>query len=226
MVRNVFIVGDEDDGRAFGGVGASQCFEFLAHLRQRFGAHGNVVGRFGREFRIHKFRTMAHDPGDRGPQLTVGLDARITRVGAFLRRTKLDELAQLFDVFEGTMSLVGPRPEVPRYVALYPAALREKVLSVRPGITDFASIEYRDESTLLARSADPERTYREVILPAKALFWNGPMGVFERPEFAKGSFGVAESLAALGATLPAGTWVDLVLPAQAPANTETVKLWD
>jgi lipopolysaccharide/colanic/teichoic acid biosynthesis glycosyltransferase len=125
------------------------------------------VGLRGREFRIHKFRTMAHDPGDRGPQLTVGLDARITRVGAFLRRTKLDELAQLFDVFEGTMSLVGPRPEVPRYVALYPAALREKVLSVRPGITDFASIEYRDESTLLAQSTDPERTYREVILPAK-----------------------------------------------------------
>jgi lipopolysaccharide/colanic/teichoic acid biosynthesis glycosyltransferase len=125
------------------------------------------VGRFGRTFRIHKFRTMTHNPGDRGPQLTVGADARITRVGAFLRRTKLDELAQLFDVFEGTMSLVGPRPEVPRYVALYPADLREKVLSVRPGITDFASIEYRDESTLLAQSADPERTYREVILPTK-----------------------------------------------------------
>lgn len=125
------------------------------------------VGLRGREFRIHKFRTMAHDPGDRGPQLTVGLDARITRVGAVLRRTKVDELAQLFDVLEGTMSLVGPRPEVPRYVALYPAGLREKVLSVRPGITDFASIEYRDESTLLAQSSDPERTYREVILPAK-----------------------------------------------------------
>lgn len=125
------------------------------------------VGRFGREFRIHKFRTMAHDPADSGPQLTVGLDARITRVGAFLRRTKLDELAQLFDVLEGTMSLVGPRPEVPRYVALYPADLREKVLSVRPGITDFASIEYRDESTLLAQSRDPERTYREVVLPTK-----------------------------------------------------------
>jgi lipopolysaccharide/colanic/teichoic acid biosynthesis glycosyltransferase len=125
------------------------------------------VGRCGREFRIHKFRTMTHNPADRGPQLTVGVDARITRVGAVLRRTKLDELAQLFDVLEGTMSLVGPRPEVPRYVALYPAALREKVLSVRPGITDFASIEYRDESTLLAQSRDPERTYREVILPAK-----------------------------------------------------------
>ena len=125
------------------------------------------VGRHGREFRIHKFRTMTHDPAGRGPQLTVGADARITRVGAVLRRTKLDELAQLIDVLEGTMSLVGPRPEVPRYVALYPAGLREKVLSVRPGITDFASIEYRDESTLLAQSADPERTYREVVLPAK-----------------------------------------------------------
>jgi lipopolysaccharide/colanic/teichoic acid biosynthesis glycosyltransferase len=125
------------------------------------------VGLRGREFRIHKFRTMAHDPADRGPQLTVGGDARITRVGAFLRRTKLDELAQLFDVLQGTMSLVGPRPEVPRYVALYPADLREKVLSVRPGITDFASIEYRDENTLLAQSPDPERTYREVILPTK-----------------------------------------------------------
>jgi len=108
-----------------------------------------------------------HNPADRGPQLTVGLDARITRVGAFLRRTKLDELAQLFDVLEGTMSLVGPRPEVPRYVALYPAELREKVLSVRPGITDFASVEYRDEGTLLAQSSDPEQTYREVILPTK-----------------------------------------------------------
>ncbi|MCK6427062.1 MAG: sugar transferase [Burkholderiaceae bacterium] len=125
------------------------------------------VGRGGREFRIHKFRTMTHDPGDRGPQLTVGGDARITRVGAFLRRSKLDELAQLFDVLAGDMSLVGPRPEVPRYVALYPAGLREKVLSVRPGITDFASIEFRDENDLLARSADPERTYREEVLPRK-----------------------------------------------------------
>jgi lipopolysaccharide/colanic/teichoic acid biosynthesis glycosyltransferase len=125
------------------------------------------VGRHGAEFRIHKFRTMTHDPADRGPQLTIGLDARITRVGAVLRRSKLDELAQLIDVLQGSMSLVGPRPEVPRYVALYPAELRAKVLSVRPGITDFASVEYRDESTLLAASPDPERTYREVVLPAK-----------------------------------------------------------
>lgn len=125
------------------------------------------VGRGGREFRIHKFRTMTHNPADRGPQITVGGDARITRVGAFLRRSKLDELAQLFDVLAGDMSLVGPRPEVPRYVALYPADLRDKVLSVRPGITDFASIEFRDENDLLAGSADPDRTYRDEVLPRK-----------------------------------------------------------
>ena len=95
---------------------------------------------------------------------------RITRAGRFLRGAKLDELPQLLDVIAGTMSLVGPRPEVPRYVALYPAALREKVLSVRPGITDPASIEYRDESTLLARAADPERVYVEQVMPAKLKF--------------------------------------------------------
>lgn len=125
------------------------------------------VGRGGRHFRIHKFRTMRHDPQDGGPQITVGADARITRVGAFLRRTKFDELAQLFDVLQGTMSLVGPRPEVPRYVALYPAALREVVLSVKPGITDDCSLDFRDEGELLARAADPERAYVHEILPAK-----------------------------------------------------------
>ncbi|MEP7101646.1 MAG: sugar transferase [Burkholderiales bacterium] len=129
------------------------------------------VGRFGVPFAIHKFRTMQHDPTPDGPtlgpQLTVGADPRITRAGRFLRRTKLDELPQLLDVLAGTMSLVGPRPEVPRYVAMYPATLREKVLSVRPGITDPASIEYRDESTLLARAIDPERVYVEQVMPAK-----------------------------------------------------------
>jgi len=123
------------------------------------------VGRGGKPFRIHNFPTMRD--GAAGAQITVGADARITRVGAVLRRTKLDELAQLIDVLEGTMSLVGPRPEVPRYVAMYPAALRDKVLSVRPGITDIASIEYRQESELLARAADPEREYVEVVMPAK-----------------------------------------------------------
>jgi lipopolysaccharide/colanic/teichoic acid biosynthesis glycosyltransferase len=125
------------------------------------------VGRLGHGFLIHKFRTMRHAPHEHGSQITVGADARITRVGRVLRRHKLDELPQLIDVLAGTMSLVGPRPEVPRYVALYPAALREKVLSVRPGITDPASIEFRDESDLLARAADPERTYIEQVMPAK-----------------------------------------------------------
>jgi lipopolysaccharide/colanic/teichoic acid biosynthesis glycosyltransferase len=125
------------------------------------------VGRHGQPFRIHKFRTMAVHEEPHARQITVGADPRITRVGAWLRRTKVDELAQFIDVLQGTMSLVGPRPEVPRYVALYPDALRERVLSVKPGITDLASLTYRDESTLLARAADPEREYVEVVMPAK-----------------------------------------------------------
>ena len=125
------------------------------------------VGRHGKPFRIFKFRTMAHGPQRGGPQLTVEGDARITRVGAVLRRTKLDELPQLIDVLRGTMSLVGPRPEVPRYVEHYPPGDRERVLSVRPGITDFASLRYRDENALLARASDPEREYLDVILPSK-----------------------------------------------------------
>jgi len=124
------------------------------------------VGRLGRPFRIHKFRTMRVDAEQAG-QLTVGADARITRIGAFLRAHRLDELPQLIDVFRGEMSLVGPRPEVPRYVAHYPAALRDVVLSVRPGITDPASLRFRNESEQLAAAADPEREYIEVILPAK-----------------------------------------------------------
>ena len=128
------------------------------------------VGRFGVPFRIRKFRTMREDAPSLGPQLTVGADPRITRVGRRLREAKLDELPQLIDVLVGAMSFVGPRPEVPRYVAKYPAALRDKVLSVRPGITDPASIEYRDESALLARAADPERVYVEQVLPAKLQF--------------------------------------------------------
>ena len=125
------------------------------------------VGRFGKPFRIHKFRTMRHHNGAPGLQITVGADARITRVGGVLRGSKLDELPQLIDVWVGTMSLVGPRPEVPRYVAHYPAALRDKVLSVRPGITDIASIEYRDESAVLALAADPEQAYIHEVLPHK-----------------------------------------------------------
>lgn len=125
------------------------------------------VGRWGQPFRIHKFRTMRHDPVGQGLQITVGQDARITRVGGFLRASKVDELPQLIDVWVGTMSLVGPRPEVPRYVAVYPPELRDKILSVRPGITDIASIEYRDESAVLARAADPEQAYIHEVLPHK-----------------------------------------------------------
>jgi len=123
------------------------------------------VGRHGVPFRIHKFRTMVH--GAAGPPLTVGADGRVTRSGRFLRRTRIDELPQLLDVLQGTMSLVGPRPEVPRYVALYPPALRERALAVRPGITDPASLEFIDEGERLARAADPEREYVDVILPEK-----------------------------------------------------------
>lgn len=125
------------------------------------------VGRGGRHFRIHKFRTMHADTTGQARQITVGADPRITRAGHWLRRTKVDELPQFIDVLRGAMSLVGPRPEVPRYVALYPAELRDKVLSIRPGITDLASLEFRDESTLLARAADPEREYVEVLMPRK-----------------------------------------------------------
>ena len=123
------------------------------------------IGRHGVPFRIHKFRSMRNDAG--GLQLTVGTDPRITRAGAWMRDRRLDELPQLIDVLQGTMSLVGPRPEVPRYVAHYPAALREQALSVRPGITDPASLQHLDEATLLAAAADPEREYIEHILPAK-----------------------------------------------------------
>ena len=123
------------------------------------------VGRYGVLFRIHKFRTMRD--GAEGLLLTLPGDLRVTRVGAWLRRTRLDELPQLINVLQGTMSLVGPRPDVPRYVAQYPAALRDRVLAVRPGITDPASLAHLNEAALLARAADPEREYIERILPAK-----------------------------------------------------------
>jgi lipopolysaccharide/colanic/teichoic acid biosynthesis glycosyltransferase len=122
------------------------------------------VGRFGAPFIIHKFRTMRVEPG---AAITVGEDPRITRSGRFLRASKLDELPQLWDVLRGAMSLVGPRPELPRYVELYPAELRKRVLSVRPGITDPASLAFSHEAELLAKAPDPEREYRDVILPAK-----------------------------------------------------------
>ena len=99
--------------------------------------------------------------------ITVGDDPRITRAGRFLRKFKLDELPQLFNVVRGEMSLVGPRPEVPRYVEFYPEEIRTQVLSVRPGITDIASILYKNENIVLAGAADPEATYVNVVLPEK-----------------------------------------------------------
>jgi lipopolysaccharide/colanic/teichoic acid biosynthesis glycosyltransferase len=125
------------------------------------------VGLGGRLFRIHKFRTMTASAAPGGGLLTVGADPRITRVGAMLRDKRLDELPQLIDVLRGDMSLVGPRPEVPRYVALYSAEMRSRILRVRPGITDPAALEFRDEATLLERAADPEREYIVNILPRK-----------------------------------------------------------
>lgn len=125
------------------------------------------VGRHGVRFKIHKFRTMRVDAAAQGPALTVADDARVTRVGRWLRSRRLDELPQLIDVWLGRMSLVGPRPELPRFVDRYPAVLREAVLAVRPGITDPASLAHLDEAALLAGVADPEREYVEKILPAK-----------------------------------------------------------
>lgn len=124
------------------------------------------VGRNGKTFRIFKFRTMIVDADKKGLAITVGRDSRITRVGAILRRTKLDELAQLINVFCGEMSFVGPRPEVQKYVDLYTPYQRQ-VLLVRPGITDYASIAYRNENDLLAGTDDPEKMYIEEIMPAK-----------------------------------------------------------
>jgi lipopolysaccharide/colanic/teichoic acid biosynthesis glycosyltransferase len=125
------------------------------------------VGMHGRVFEILKFRTMRAAQSGAEPQITVSRDPRITAVGSFLRQWKLDELPQLWNVLVGDMSLVGPRPEVPRYVAMYPADLRELVLSVRPGITDPCSIYLRNESDILAKAEDPERFYVETLLPEK-----------------------------------------------------------
>ncbi len=127
------------------------------------------VGRGGRLFCMLKFRTMRAQA--QGPQITATGDARITRAGRWLRASKLDELPQLINVLRGDMSLVGPRPEVPRYMALYPDDVRRQILSLRPGITDRAAIEFRDEERLLAESGDPERTYVERIMPIKQRYY-------------------------------------------------------
>jgi len=124
------------------------------------------IGRYGRVFVLLKFRTMRVLNGTEKGSFDAGNVSRITSFGRFLRKTKLDELPQLWNVLTGDMALVGPRPEVRKWVEVYPDRWA-KVLTVRPGITDPASIVYRDEEEILARSADPERTYREEILPHK-----------------------------------------------------------
>jgi len=144
----------------------------LAALAVKLDSRGPVlfvqqrVGRNFRNFGIFKFRTMITDAERHGGQITFGADPRITRVGRVLRKTKIDELPQLFNIVVGHMSLVGPRPEVPRYVERY----RDQyayVLSVRPGLTDLASLKYRDEAELLATSSDPAEEYAQRILPDK-----------------------------------------------------------
>ena len=122
------------------------------------------MGRGFRPFWIYKFRTMKSGAG--GPALTVGADRRITRVGSYLRRGKLDELPQLLNILKGDMTIVGPRPEVPRYVEAFHRDY-EEILTVRPGLTDLASLKYRDESELLGQSGDPEEEYVRRILPDK-----------------------------------------------------------
>ena len=124
------------------------------------------VGRNNVDFRLYKFRTMCVE-ADKGSQITIGEDdVRITRVGAFLRKFKLDEFPQFLNILKGEMSIVGPRPEVRRYVDMYtPEQMR--VLSVRPGLTDYASIRYVNENAILSASSDPEKTYIEEIMPDK-----------------------------------------------------------
>ena len=144
----------------------------LVALAIRLGDGGPVfffqrrVGRGGAEFFIWKFRSMRVNADRLGPALTSAGDPRITRVGGLLRATKLDELPQLVNVLRGEMSLVGPRPEVPKYVALYDASQR-RALDVRPGITDPASLRFFDESELLAQADDPHAAYIERIMPYK-----------------------------------------------------------
>lgn len=127
------------------------------------------VGRGGQLFYILKLRTMR--TGEPGSPVTTERDPRITRCGRCLRSTKLDEIPQLVNVLRGDMSMVGPRPEVPRYVMMWPEDARKQVLSVRPGVTDPASIEFRRESELLAESGDPEQYYVSVILPRKVAIY-------------------------------------------------------
>ncbi len=123
------------------------------------------VGKDGKEFTLLKFRSMTVGADKQG-LITIGNDNRVTRSGRFIRKTKIDEFPQLINIIKGDMSVVGPRPEVPKYVSLYTEE-QKKVLSIRPGLTDLASLKYFDEQKLLGESDDPEKTYRNEIMPKK-----------------------------------------------------------
>ena len=131
--------------------------------QKRIGLKGNV-------FKIHKFRTMKINSEDQG-RLTIGEDDRITQSGRFLRKYKIDELPQLIDVFIGSMSLVGPRPEVQEFINRYPVHVKNKILSIKPGITDMASIEMLNENYLLKEYKNPEQAYIDIILPMKQKYY-------------------------------------------------------
>lgn len=124
------------------------------------------VGKGNKDFKLYKFRSMRIGSDKKGLITVGGRDPRVTKSGYFIRKYKIDELPQLINVFYGDMSLVGPRPEVRKYVDMY-SPYQLKVLNVRPGITDYASIEYIDENVLLEKSSDPDKTYIEEIIPAK-----------------------------------------------------------
>lgn len=123
------------------------------------------VGKNQREFGLYKFRSMRPN-ADKAGQITVGNDSRVTKVGKFIRKYKIDEVPQLINILKGDMSVVGPRPEVPKYVNMY-SAEQLKVLSVLPGLTDYASIEYLDEQKILGAAEDPDKAYIEEVMPAK-----------------------------------------------------------
>ncbi len=124
------------------------------------------IGKDGKPFKILKFRTMVENAEELGPQITIGKDMRVTKIGEFLRKYKIDEFPQIINIINGEMSFVGPRPEVKKYVDLYTPEQR-KVLSIKPGVTDLASIKFKNENEILAQSQNPERTYTEVIMPEK-----------------------------------------------------------
>ena len=139
------------------------------------------IGQDGKPFRLYKFRSMRQDADKAGLITVGGRDPRITRMGYFIRKYKFDELPQLWNVFIGDMSLVGPRPEVKKYTDLYTDEQR-RVLSVRPGITDWASIEYVDENEVLGKAEDPDKAYVEQIMPDKIRYnmrWIDHQGVGE-----------------------------------------------